>query len=588
MTIHLGFLPVPLLPGLLVGGVLIPGLAVSIAVYLTGAGLLKWAFMPSPRLPRRRTLRTRIRIRLHLHPGRGHASRYEIAARWSAFASFRESGRVRRSLSGLARWTNTAQHAIYIGRSHLWARIWLTLQEHVIVTSPPRKGKSGWLGTVIAHYPGAVLSTTTRADLFELTSPVRAEAGPVHVFNPQGVGVVRLGFGSAGATSTFRWNPVQGCEDPATAIRRGQAFAYSVSTKGATGADDGFWNRKASDYLSAFFCAAALAGGDMRHVMAWVSGRNADQAIAVLGAAGRIEMAASLAQLVYGKAEKTAATVTMVMSNAMAFMTDPRLAASVLPAEGDGFDIAAFLAARGTLYMIAQGQGEESPVAPLFACLANECHYVAGLIGSAMPGGRLDPGLLMALDEVTQICPVALDKWSPDSGGKGIQIISVVHGYAQLEARWGKQGAQTIMNTSGLRMVLPGITDMDTLTDLSKLCGEASFKVHGEDKDSVHPVMTTDEIRRMPAKCALLIRGDSAPVVVHLPMAWNDRDVKTGARTYPRGLVLPAPAPPRPMFSLIPPDTDGPDDPELMPGNGLDIERGDADEPGDGPWRKSA
>jgi hypothetical protein len=53
-----------------------------------------------------------------------------------------------------------------------------------------------------------VLAITTKHDLFELTSGIRARRGPVHVFNPQGAGNV---------ASTVRWNPLEGCQDPATA-----------------------------------------------------------------------------------------------------------------------------------------------------------------------------------------------------------------------------------------------------------------------------------------------------------------------------------------------------------------------------------
>jgi len=38
----------------------------------------------------------------------------------------------------------------------------------------------------------------------------------------------------------------------------------------------------------------------------------------------------------------------------------------------------------------------------------------------------------MGLDEVTQICPVPLPHWLSDSGRKGIQVVAVVHGEAQL------------------------------------------------------------------------------------------------------------------------------------------------------------
>jgi type IV secretion system protein VirD4 len=78
---------------------------------------------------------------------------------------------------------------------------------------------------------------------------------------------------------------------------------------------------------------------------------------------------------------------------------------------------------------------EEAPVAPLFAAMATEIHHAAAQIGQASASSRLDPPVLMGLDEVTQICPVPLPSWLSDSGGKGIQIVAVVHGEAQLTGR---------------------------------------------------------------------------------------------------------------------------------------------------------
>ena len=97
-----------------------------------------------------------------------------------------------------------------------------------------------------------------------------------------------------------------------------------------------------------------------------------------------------------------------------------------------------------------------APLAPLFAALANEIHYTAGLVGSWSPNGRLPNPMLFALDEITQVCPVPLPEWLADSGGKGIQIIPVVHGEAQLRKRWGKDGARVIEDCAGTWIVLPG------------------------------------------------------------------------------------------------------------------------------------
>jgi type IV secretion system protein VirD4 len=217
----------------------------------------------------------------------------------------------------------------------------------------------------------------------------------------------------------------------------------------------------------------------------------------------------------------------------------------VLPAPGHSLDLEAFLYEAGTLYLIAETRGEDSPVAPLFACLASEIHYTAALAGSRQPGGRLDPPLLMALDEVTQICPVPVPSWLADSGGKGIQIITVAHGEAQLRSRWGRDGARVIMDTSGAKIWLPGISDPDTLAAASTLCGMAAMREHGQEHHTRHPVMSPEMIRQLPAGHALVVRGGHSPVIARLPMCWKDSRYRR-ARHAGQAIasLLPAPGPP--------------------------------------------
>jgi type IV secretion system protein VirD4 len=492
----------------------------TIVILIALAGLLlicvKWAFLPSipyRRLPRHRVRHLRIRLRLRLHPGPGHATAAELWLRWGRFAAFRRSSRARPSLSFWRRALGPASaYSIMVGYAHYRHGLHLPVEEHAVVQSPPRGGKTGWLASVILRYPGPVISTTTKHDVFELTSGVRARRGPIHVFNPQRVGNV---------PSTFWWNPLDGCQEPATAIRRADAFAQSVSQEGVE--DASFWSARASDYLRGYFHAAALAGLDLRQVARWVTGAGHTEAEDILGAhIGTGEQWAAQLTELRGEANKTAQTIRMTMSRAMAFLADPALAVSVLPAPGPSLDLETFLHQASTLYLIAETRGEDSPVAPLFACLASELHYLAGLTGSRMPGGRLDPPLLMALDEVTQICPVPVPSWLADAGGKGIQIITVAHGEAQLRARWGRDGARVIMDTSGAKIWLPGISDPGTLETASLLCGTTAVREHGQYYHTRHPVLTPDMIRQLPAGYALVVRGGHSPVIARLPMCWKD------------------------------------------------------------------
>jgi type IV secretion system protein VirD4 len=484
-------------------------LAVVFVILIALAAFGAWAFLPARYLPGNRTRHLRIRLHLRLHPGKGFAHAFSLWLRWGRLAALRRSGRIRRTLPLWHRLAAPGEHSVFLGRAHYRHGLRIPMEEHLLAVAPPRTYKTAFLADVILRYPGPVIATSTKPDVYALTSAVRALRGPVHVFNPQHIG---------GVPSTFCWSPVDGCEDPATAIRRADAFAFAVSQKGVE--DGTFWSAKASDYLRGYFHAAALARYDLRAVAAWVSGADPDVPERILAAAGARQWALTLAEL-RSEAHKTAATVRMVMSRSLAFMADPALAASVLPAPGEGFDIPAFLRQAGTVYMIAEAVSEEAPVAPLFAAMASEIHYAAAQIGQASPSGRLDPPLLMGLDEVTQICPVPLPSWLADSGGKGIQVAAVVHGEAQLADRWGDHGRQVVLDTCSVKVFLPGITDTSTLQTASTLCGQASWKLRGHDHATRHDVATPDMIRQLPAGFALIIRGGCAPVIARLPRAWN-------------------------------------------------------------------
>jgi type IV secretion system protein VirD4 len=485
-------------------------LAILLTVVLIVAAFAAWAFLPARHLPGNRARHLRIRLHLRLHPGKGFAHLFSLWLRWSRFAVLRRSGQIRPALPWRYSLMEPGEHSVFLGRAHYRHQLHVPLEEHLLVMAPPRTYKTAFLADVIIEYPGPVLATTTKPDIYALTGAVRAYRGPVHVFNPQHIG---------GVPSTFRWDPIDGCGDPATAIRRADAFAFAVSQKGVE--DGSFWSAKASDYLRGYFHAAALAGYDLRTVAAWVSGADPDVPARILAAAGAHQWAVTLAEL-RSEAQKTTATVRMVMSRALAFMADPALTACVLPEPGEGFDIPSFLYDTGTLYMIAEAVSEEAPVAPLFAAMATEIHYAAAQLGQASESRRLDPALLMGLDEVTQICPVPLPSWLSDSGGKGIQIIAVVHGEAQLTGRWGDHGRQVVLDTSSVKMFLPGITDVTTLDAAAKLCGQASWKVRGQDHATRHDVATPDMIRQLPAGFALVIRGGCAPVIARLPRAWKN------------------------------------------------------------------
>ena len=476
-----------------------------------------WAFVPRDDLPRNRVRRQNIRLHLRLHPGAGHATAFELHRHWGRLASARKARYARPNLTRAERLMRPAEHSVFLGRAQYRHRLRLPIEEHAAVFSPPRTGKTGWLSSVVLHYPGSVLSTTTRADVYKDTLRARSAVGRVDVFNPQRVG---------GVPSTMRFDVIRGCEDPAVAIRRAEAFASAVSSKGVEGGE--FWAQKSGDYLRALFFAAAYARRrgvtlGLATAARWALTDASREAEEILVDAGAHDWAAQLHEL-GGAAEKTSATIRMYMSHALGFLMDPMLAQAVIPDPDDpGLDLESFARGHDTLYMIATGQGEKSPLAPLFACIASEIHFTAGLVGSWSASGRLPSPVLFGLDEVTQICPVDLPGWLADSGGKGIQILAVAHGMAQLRKRWGDDGAQIVMDTVGSQIVLPGIKDPKVLKDLSEACGTVSMRERGQEHFTQHPVMTPAMIRELPDKHALVIRGNRAPVICKVRQIWGDR-----------------------------------------------------------------
>src|SRR6266566_5804970 len=182
-------------------------LAIALAVVLIVAASAVWAFLPARHLPGNRARHLRIRLHLRLHPGKGFAHAFSLWLRWSRFAVLRRSGRIRPALPLVTgSWTRASTRCSSAGLTTgtgCACRL-LENEEHLLVMAPPRTFKTALLADVILRYPGPVIATSTKPDVYALSSAVRAQLGPVHVFNPQHIG---------GVPSTFCWSPVDGCQD---------------------------------------------------------------------------------------------------------------------------------------------------------------------------------------------------------------------------------------------------------------------------------------------------------------------------------------------------------------------------------------
>ena len=384
-----------------------------------------WAVRPRRQLPRHRVRVMRLRARLRLHPGSGHATVFELWLRWGRLAAARRARRSRPSLLRRERLLRPSQTSVLLARAHYGHALRVPVEEHVLYIAPPRAGKTGTLAEIIARHPGPAVVTSTRGDLYELTAAARASRGPVYVFNPQQL---------AAAPSTMRWDVLSGCADPATAIRRAQPLSAMAAFKGE---GEDFWAAATELWLQTLLHVAALRRATMDLVHHWALSRSPEEFLQALsGAGGEAERwGALIRDQMTSTATKTTDTIRYMVAANLAFMLDPVLREAVTPGPG-AFSPADFVRDGGTLYLIAESRTDRpAPVAGVFAALVTEIYHQAALAAAHMPGGRLDPPMLWALDEVTQTCPLPLPSLLADAGGRGVQIMPVVHGAAQLRSR---------------------------------------------------------------------------------------------------------------------------------------------------------
>jgi type IV secretory pathway TraG/TraD family ATPase VirD4 len=496
-----------------------PALLAAAAV----AGTLAWnRWARSAGLVTRWSARTRRKA--------GVASTFDVLRRGGGWAMRRRAGTVRPSLAGLSRWRRlallrTREVAVRLCRAGLVA-VWSSIEDVTLVFGGPRTGKTGWLAGRVLDAPGAVLVTSTRTDLHELTAELRGRRGPVFVFNPVGL---------AGLPSTITFDPLTGCADPVTAAERATDLLAATGRRSAGNGsgDREFWDAQARRVLAALLHAAALGARCMPDVLGWVADpeRAARDVPALLRRSGVPAFEQDALQFI-GTNERTRTSITSTVMPALGWLTHP--AAAVAAASGPGFDVAELLAQRATVFLLG---AEETQVAPLVCALTGHIAREARGLAAGEPGGRLDPPLTLALDEAALISPVPLESWTADMGGRGVTILAAFQSRAQLLARWGEHNAATILNNTGALMVFGGTRDRDDLQFWSTLAGERDERItttdlHGRVASRTLrrvPVLPPAQIANLPTGKVLLIRRGLGPVIGRAQMAWRRRDVRAAA-----------------------------------------------------------
>jgi type IV secretory pathway TraG/TraD family ATPase VirD4 len=460
----------------------------------------------------------------------GVASSIDVFRKASRWPMRRSARTVRPSLGERSWWARrrmaTSEVAALLCRVGV-QRVWSSVENVIVVFGGPRMGKSTHLVGRIIDAPGAVLVTSTRTDLFEDTRQLRQQRGPVLVFNPAGL---------AGIDSTITFNPLTGCADPVTASERAHDMIAAAGPLGAnsSGGDRAYWDGQARRVLAAFLHAAALGGVPMAQVANWVA--DPDFATGQLSQLLRQSPEpgfASDAEQFLSTNDRTRTSITSTIMPALAWLTHP---AAARAATGEQlFNVAWLLEQRATVYLLG---GEEAALAPLVCALTGYIAREARRIAAHQPGGRLDPPLTMVLDEAALICPIPLDRWSADMGGRGVCIIAAFQSRAQLIDRYGPARAATILNNAASKVLFGGTSDRDDLQFWSTLAGDRDEPVTSTD---IHrrgvsrttrrvPVLAPAQLSQLPKHRVVVFTSGMPPVVGWAERAWTRADVRAVQR----------------------------------------------------------
>ena len=219
----------------------------------------------------------------------------------------------------------------------------------------------------------------------------------------------------------MRWLPIRGCEDLLTAMIR----ASGLADDGVDGG--GFWEGKTRVALQALLHAAAIDHRTPAELFRWTLDPSAAaDAVAILNASpdSATGWAEGLEAMI-GTDPRTRDSSWQGVSLALAALADPRVLDSVRPGEDEAFDPEAFIRAKGTLYLLATGAGAGNRAA-FVAAFVEALVETARRMATRSPGARLDPPVLLALDEIGNLAPLpSLPTLMAEGGGTGITTMPV-------------------------------------------------------------------------------------------------------------------------------------------------------------------
>ncbi|MVZ99070.1 TraM recognition domain-containing protein [Actinomadura sp. LD22] len=391
--------------------------------------------------------------------------------------------------------------------------LFASFEDTVVAFMAPRSGKTTTQSIPhVLSAPGPVIATSNKADLWAAISTVRAARthGKTWLFDPQHITY---------QPQTWWWNPLAGLTTVEDAHRLAGHFVLTV--------DDGqkkdLWGPAAQDLLCALFLAAATSGRSLHHVAQWLDEPAVPTPIELLQEAGFALMASSLKGTQNGAVETRDGIYQTARTTAKA-LRDHDILAWVTPARDlPVFDPHTFAGTRDTLHLLSKSL---SAAAPLIAALTDTTMRAAER-RAEQSGGRLDPPLIVALDEAANICRIAdLPQLYSHLGSRGIIPVTILQSYEQGVTVWGEPGMAALWGAATRKLIGAGIDSPRLVRDLATLIGQHDVPVRsityndGRASEQIslrrQDILDAADIRALPKGTALLLATGTKPALIRL------------------------------------------------------------------------
>ena len=373
-----------------------------------------------------------------------------------------------------------------------------------LMIAGPRTGKTtAWLVPRIYAAPGAVVATSNKRDLVDITRQDREQVGRAWVFDPQGI---------ADEAQTWWWNILAGVRTPVDAVSLAEVFIDSQRDPGAT--KDAYFDGASKDLVAALLLAAALGGRDIRMVHEWLTRPLDDEPVRILERAAQMMTAQSLRGMMNLPAE-TRGGVYGGASQTMSFLLNDAALRWVLPPTAKDsenvmeFRPTDFVASTDTLYCLSQeGRGSASPIVTALTVAVIEAALEHA---KTQPGGRLALPLFVALDEAANVC-----RWRelPDLyshfGSRGIVVDTLLQSWSQGIDVWGDAGMNKLWSASNVDQVQTSSGRQGTSRSVSV----------GAAQRSIAPV---SELMAMPPSRAWVFASGAPAVYVRTVPYWETK-----------------------------------------------------------------